>query len=166
MEILDIIFDSILPIVIIGFLIYFSLIIITVIITVIRVKKADKTTEICMTKAGVAVHSLVFALYILLIGYSIYNFVGMLSNHAGFMKSISAFNILTVFTLLYSSFIQDFLFVSKRALIRGNHLYEFRRIKKVTYPKKHKMNFVYGQNELHLSTWFVDMTKLKRKLVK
>ena len=48
----------------------------------------------------------------------------------------------------------------------GNSMFEFRRMKRIQYPKKHKISFIYGQKQYTYSIRFVDISQLKMKITK
>lgn len=158
--------SQITPFVILAFLVYFTLVVWSCIIGTIKQKKQDNSLEPCMSKMGIIIYSIASVIYFVLWGISIYMLVTMLSGGVKIIPALGAFNAITVYTMVYAMFIQDFIHVGRKKLIMGNRLFEYRRMKKVMYPKKYKASFIYGQKEYIFSTRFIDVTKLKKHLTK
>lgn len=160
------ILNQVIPFVIMAFLVYFSLVVWSCIIGTIKQRRQDNSLEPCMSKVGNIIYGIASVLYVVLWGFSIYYFVILLNINSGIITALGAFNGITIYTLVYAMFIQDFIHVGRKKLIMGNRLFEYRRMKKIAYPKKHKASFIYGQKEYIFSTRFVDVTKLKKHLTK
>lgn len=165
-NIFDFVLNQIVPFVIIGFLIYFSLVIWSCVIGTIKQKRQDSSLEPCMSKTGNIIYGIAAVIYVILWVMAIYSFIFMLTNGANIFVSLGAFNGITIYTMIFAMFIQDYIHVGRKKMIMGNRLFEYRRMKKVAYPKKYKANFIYGQKEYNFSTRFVDVTKLKKHLTK
>lgn len=154
------------PYVIVLFGIYFTLVIGSCFIGTIKQKKQDNSLVSCMSKTGNIVYGVTSAIYLILWASSIYYFMYLLNHNVEFNQALNAFNGLTIYTMIFAMFIQDYIHVGRKKLIMGNRLFEYRRMKKVVYGKKHKATFIYGQKQYTFSTRFVDVTKLKQYLAK
>lgn len=164
------ILNTVLPIVIMGFFIYFALVAGSCIYGTIKLRKQDKSMQSCMNTKGNILYGIMTLLFVVSVGGAIYSMVTQLSKSAitleKFLVSLRAFNLTTVYTVIYAMKLQDYVHVSKKYLLMGNRLFEFRRMKKVGYPKKHKCSFIYGQKEYIFSTRFLNITQLKQALAK
>lgn len=165
-NVLNIVFNQVVPIIILLILIYFSLVVWSCVIGTIKQRKQDSSLEPCMSKTGNIIYGIAAVFYIILWIFSIYNLILYITNGIDVFRSLNAFNGITIYTMIFAMFIQDYIHVGRKKLIMGNRLFEYRRMKKVTYPKKYKATFIYGQKEYTFSTRFVDMTKLKKHLTK
>lgn len=165
-NILDVVLNQIVPVVIILFLVYFSLVIWSCVVGTIKQKKQDKSLVSCMSKTGNIVYGVSAFIYLGIWVFSIYAFITALRGGLSIFVSLGSFNALTIYTMVFAMFIQDYVHVGRKKLIMGNRLFEYRRMKKVMYPKKHKASFIYGQKEYTFSTRFIDVVKLKQHLTK
>ena len=75
-------------------------------------------------------------------------------------------NILTIVTLAVSILLQQIIYVGHRQMMIGKIKLDYRKIKRVTYPKAKKLRFVYGQKSFETSLRFIDDFKLKKALQK
>ncbi|MBS5115432.1 MAG: hypothetical protein KHY88_07035 [Erysipelotrichaceae bacterium] len=157
--------NQIIPFVIIFIGIYFTLVIWSCVIGTIKQKRQDTSLESCMSKTGNMIYGIGAIIYLILWCISIYAFVSVLGK-IELYQAMNAFNGLTLYTVIFAIFIQDYMHVGRKKLIMGNRLFEYRRMKKVTYGPKHKASFIYGQKQYTFSTRFIDVTKLKKYLAK
>ena len=75
-------------------------------------------------------------------------------------------NILTIITLGVSILLQQIIYVGHRQMMIGKIKLDYRKIKRVTYPRTKKLRFVYGQKTFETSLRFIDDFKLKKALQK
>ena len=75
-------------------------------------------------------------------------------------------NILTLGTIFFAYTFQKIIFIGHRQMMIGRVQLDYRKIKRVTYPKETKLKFVYGQKTFQTSIRFADDFKLKKALQK
>ena len=59
---------------------------------------------------------------------------------------------------------QGKIFYAQKQVLIGRVLFDYRKIKRVTYPKKTKLRFTYGQKTLETYIRFIDDSILKKSL--
>lgn len=70
-------------------------------------------------------------------------------------------NILTIYSFVFYLMIQWIIYFGHRQVLIGRVLFDYRKIKRVTYPKKTKLRFTYGQKTLETYIRFIDDSILK-----
>jgi len=160
------IFSNILPWVLFCCLLYFTLLLFNFVFAIIQAKRKDTTLELCVSKKGKLIAVLEITIYVVALVISIILFINNYRLNSNLTVAITTFNPLTVYTLLFAMHIQDIIFVGKKNILIGNKMYEYRRMKKVAFPKKGQLKFVYGQQEVKVSLMFTDITELKKRLAK
>ena len=73
-------------------------------------------------------------------------------------------NILTIYSFVFYLMIQWIIYFGHRQVLIGRVLFDYRKIKRVTYPKKTKLRFTYGQKTLETYIRFIDDSILKKSL--
>lgn len=159
-------FNNYIPYVIVLIGLYFTLVIASCVVGTIKQKKQDSSLVSCMSKTGNIIYTVAAIIYALLWIGSIYFFIVALNQKTPFNLALNCFNALTVYTLIFAMFIQDYIHVGRKKIIMGNRLFEYRRMKKVTYANKNKAAFIYGQKQYTFSTRFVNVSLLKQHLTK
>lgn len=159
-----------LPWVVIVFLAYFTLIIISNIYGIIKAKKTDDTLQLAMNKKGKIILGILYGIYfITLIGTIIMEvqiLTSDLSSETKMYNALNTPNLLTVITFLAAIEFQDIFFIGKKNILIANRMFEIRRMRKMYFPKKNQMAFIYGQKEYKYSVRFVNIQLLKSKFTK
>ena len=156
---------NILPFLVFLALLWFTYINISYGIIVHRTTKDDHTLTSCLSDSGkyfyivlLIFYAFTFCICLTLI---ILNIIA--SNLEG---AYAPLNILTIVTLAVSILLQQIIYVGHRQMMIGKIKLDYRKIKRVTYPKAKKLRFVYGQKSFETSLRFIDDFKLKRELQK
>lgn len=163
------IINGILPWVLLIFLAYFTLVLVSYGIGLIKARKADDSIRLALNSKGKLFFGAMTLIYLLLLFNTIRIEVLIWTSTEITDKltpALQAPNFLTVFTLIFAIETQDIFFVGKKNVLIGNTMFEFRRMKRLQYPKKNKISFIYGQKEYTYSIRFVDLTDLKTKFAK
>jgi len=160
------IISNILPWVLFCCLLYFTLILFNFVFAIIQAKRKDATLVLCISKKGKLLAALEIIIYVVALVICIILFINNYRLNSNLTVAITTFNPLTVYTLLFAMHIQDIIFVGKKNILIGNKMYEYRRMKKVVFPKKNQLKFVYGQQEVKVSLMFTNITELKKRLTK
>ena len=71
-------------------------------------------------------------------------------------------NALTIYSFVFYLMIQWIIFFGQKQVLIGRVLFDYRKIKRVTYPKKTKLRFTYGQKTLETYIRFIDDSILKK----
>lgn len=161
-------FGEIVPWLIIICLAFFSFLNISYVYGLFKAKKTDPTLRLSLNTLGKVVFGILYGGYILLIIGTITAEINIFSNTAltpdqKYAAALNAPNLLTIVTLLACFEYQDIFFIGNKNILIGNRMFDIRRMRKVGYPKKHQINFTYGQKLYTYSTRFVDMMVLKAK---
>ena len=160
------IISNILPWVLFCCLLYFTLILFNFVFAIIQAKRRDATLVLCISKKGKLLAALEIIIYVVALVICIILFINNYRLNSNLTVAVTTFNPLTVYTLLFAMHIQDIIFVGKKNILIGNKMYEYRRMKKVAFPKKGQLKFVYGQQEVKVSLMFTNITELKKRLAK
>ncbi|MDD8049388.1 MAG: hypothetical protein PHH04_07355 [Thomasclavelia sp.] len=152
----------ILPIVVAAVLLWITYVIINYIVTVIKTTKKDPSYKLCLNTVGRIV---IIGLYILyLIGAGV--FIYFLVTDFGSDIMMYMLNGFTLFSILVAYASQSIIFVGSRHMLIGRVELDYRKIKRVQFPKKSKMNFTYGMKEFHNNVSFCDASLLKKAITK
>lgn len=162
--------NLILPWVLFIILLYFTLVLISYAWGVHQAKQADDTLQLALSKTGKIVMGILYGLYfIILIGtltMEINIFKSGLKGTDLMVTALNGCNLLTIVTFIAAIETQDIFFIGKKNIFIGNRMFEIRRMRKMSFPKKHSMAFIYGQKEYTYSTRFIDIPTLKAKFTK
>lgn len=160
-----------LPWILLIVLIYFTLTIISNLYGIWKARKTDDSLELALNKKGKILFGILYGLYlIVLIGTIIMEIkifqASQLSSEDKMLAALNAPNLLTVLTLIAAIEFQDIFFIGKKNILIANRMFEIRRMRKLAYPKKHQVSFIYGQKQYTYSIRFVDVQMLKTKFTK
>ena len=156
---------NILPFLVFLALLWFTYINIYYGVTMYLATKEDHTLTSCLSDSGKYFYVILLILYIGI--FIICTSVMVLSAVNNNLNSIyTPLNILTVITLGVSILLQQIIYVGHRQMMIGKIKLDYRKIKRVTYPRTKKLRFVYGQKTFETSLRFIDDFKLKKALQK
>ncbi|MFV0394809.1 MAG: hypothetical protein ACK5LC_10505 [Coprobacillaceae bacterium] len=156
---------GVLPVAVILILIWFVYSNISLAVTIFRAKKKDPSLASCQSRLGTYFYiGLVLVYVILLIISVIFMIILYLDKEQNIIYYI--LNSITIFSFACSYLFQQIIYVGHRQMLIGKILLDYRKIKRVTFPKDSQLQFVYGQKTYHTSLWFVDDFQLKKALQK
>ena len=160
-----------LPWILVVVLIFFTLIIASNVYGILKAKKVDPTLRLSLNSLGKVAMGLLYGAYVLVLIYTIIIEVQILSDATSssadkMTAALNAPNLLTVLTFIAAIEFQDIFFIGDKNLFIAGRMYEIRRMRRASFPKKHTLAFVYGQKQYDFSTRFVDLSELKPKLKK
>ncbi len=156
---------NVFPWILLLFFLYFLLLLINSLVIFYKAKRKDPTMEHCLSQRGIICLVLLTVAFLAILIFTIYAFITKL-NKEGIMSAMQNINLIAIFTLVYALEIQNVIMVGKKNILIGNTLFEYRKMKKITYPKGKKLSFVYSQKDIQTSLFFIDVTKLKSALSK
>lgn len=134
-------------------------------VTIVRTKKKDPTLESCLHKLGTFFYLGLIIIYVVSLVTSIIFIITLfLRKEDNLIYFI--LNLITIFSVAVSYLLQHIIFVGNRQMLIGNVMLDYRKIKRVTFPKETKLRFVYGQKKYQTSLWFINQSKLKKALQK
>lgn len=152
-----------LPIVVACILVWFTYLIVNYVATVIKTKKKDDTMVCGVSSTGKVFYGIITVIYLVSFVYTMYYIITNLL--AGNADSIYLpLNILTIGSFVYYYCLQLIIFFGQRQVLIGRVIFDYRKIKRVTYPKARKLRFTYGQKTLETNTTFIDDSLLKKSL--
>ena len=156
---------NILPFLVFLALLWFTYINISYGVTMYLATKEDHTLTSCLSDSGKYFYVILLILYIgIFIMCSLVMVLSAVNNN---LNSIyTPLNILTIITLGVSILLQQIIYVGHRQMMIGKIKLDYRKIKRVTYPRTKKLRFVYGQKTFETSLRFIDDFKLKKALQK
>lgn len=133
---------------------------------IIRTKKQDNTLECCLSNTGKYFYLGLIALYV--VAFVICMYIVIVDFTGGNLTDnfYLALNTITVISLVVSFLLQQIIYVGQKQMLIGKIALDYRKIKRVTYPKATKLRFTYGQKEYHTSLRFIDHSKLRKALQK
>lgn len=171
MERITEILNQALPWILVVVLIFFTLIIASNVYGILKAKKVDPTLRLSLNNLGKVAMGLLYGAYVLVLIYTIIIEVQILSDATlssadKMTVALNAPNLLTVLTFIAAIEFQDIFFIGDKNLFIAGRMYEIRRMRRASFPKKHTLAFVYGQKQYDFSTRFVDLSELKPKLKK
>lgn len=153
----------IVPVLVFIILLWFLYLIVNYIVTIVRTTKKDKTMVCGLNTHGKIFYSVITVIYLAVMIGMIYLMIsGYLKN--GIDDVYLPLNILTISTLAYNYLLQFIIFFGQRQILIGRVIFDYRKIKRVTYPKATKLRFAYGQRTLETNIRFIDDSLLKKSL--
>lgn len=162
--------NMILPWILFIILLYFTLVLISYVWGVHQAKQKDDTLRLALSKKGKVIMGGLYGLYFIAligtIGFELNIFKSGLKGTDLMLTALNACNLLTIITFVAAIETQDIFFIGKKNIFIGNRMFEIRRMRKMSFPKKHSMAFIYGQKEYTYSTRFIDISTLKAKFTK
>lgn len=154
-----------LPFLVMLILFWFTYINISYGIKIRKLLHEDRTLSSCLSDTGKYFYTTVLIIYI--VALIIFIITLILSVISGRLDTIlTALNIFTILTLISCILFQQIIFVGHRQIIIGKIQLDYRKIKRVTFPKRNKLRFIYGQRTFETSLRFIDDFKLKKALQK
>ena len=143
-----------LPILVAVILVWITYLIINFVATIIKTKKKDDTMVCGLNMQGKIFYAIIIVIY--------YMITHLLS---GDVDSVYLpLNAFTIYSFVFYLMIQWIIFFGQKQVLIGRVLFDYRKIKRVTYPKKTKLRFTYGQKTLETYIRFIDDSILKKSL--
>ena len=169
-NILEII-NGVIPWILLIVLIFFTMVIISYVYGLRKAIKTDDSLHLALNKKGKIVMGALYTLYVLILIGTIVLEIRILTDGSTSWNdkmyiALNGSNLLTVTTFIAAIELQDIYFIGKKNILIGNRMFEIRRMRKMGFPKKNQMAFIYGQKEYSYSTRFVDISLLKSKFTK
>lgn len=161
--------NQFLPWILLVILLVFTLVVVSNVYGIYKARKVDPSLRLALNKLGKILFVLLYGAYVILFIYTVVIEIQIftMADVTGadrMILALNAPNALTVVTFLAGIEFQDIFFVGDKNVYVAGRMYETRRMRKVNFPKKHEITFVYGQKQYNYSTRFVDLTALKPKL--
>lgn len=152
-----------LPILVAVVLVWITYLIINFVATIIKTKKKDDTMVCGVNMQGKVFYGVLVVIYLVMFVYCVYFMITHLLS--GDVDSVYLpLNILTIYSFVFYLMIQWIIYFGHRQVLIGRVLFDYRKIKRVTYPKKTKLRFTYGQKTLETYIRFIDDSILKKSL--
>lgn len=151
------------PILVAVVLVWFTYLIVNFVATIIKAKKKDETMICGVSKQGKVFYGILTVIYLVMFVYCIYYMISHLLN--GDVDSVYLpLNALTIYSIAFYFTIQWIIYFGQRQVLIGRVIFDYRKIKRVSYPKKSKLRFTYGQKVLETNIRFIDDSILKKSL--
>ena len=151
------------PILVAVVLVWFTYLIVNFVATIIKTKKKDETMICGVSKQGKVFYGILTVIYLVMFVYCIYYMISHLLN--GDVDSVYLpLNALTIYSIAFYFTIQWIIYFGQRQVLIGRVIFDYRKIKRVSYPKKSKLLFTYGQKVLETNIRFIDDSILKKSL--
>lgn len=151
------------PILVDVVLVWFTYLIVNFVATIIKTKKKDETMICGVSKQGKVFYGILTVIYLVMFVYCIYYMISHLLN--GDVDSVYLpLNALTIYSIAFYFTIQWIIYFGQRQVLIGRVIFDYRKIKRVSYPKKSKLRFTYGQKVLETNIRFIDDSILKKSL--
>lgn len=153
----------IVPVLVFIVLVWFTYLIINYVATIIKTKKKDKTMVCGLNMQGKVFYTILSIVYIVIVITTIY---WMISGYLkkGIDSVYLPLNILAISSILFNFVLQYIIYFGQRQILIGRVIFDYRKIKRVTYPKATKLRFAYGQRTLETNIRFIDDSLLKKSL--
>nr|WP_318000379.1 hypothetical protein [uncultured Faecalibacillus sp.] len=151
------------PILVAAILVWFTYLIVNFVATIIKTKKKDETMICGVSKQGKVFYGILTVIYLVMFVYCIYYMISHLLS--GDVDSVYLpLNALTIYSIAFYFTIQWIIYFGQRQVLIGRVIFDYRKIKRVSYPKKSKLRFTYGQKVLETNIRFIDDSILKKSL--
>ena len=151
------------PILVAVVLVWFTYLIVNFVATIIKTKKKDETMICGVSKQGKVFYGILTVIYLVMFVYCIYYMISHLLN--GDVDSVYLpLNALTIYSIAFYFTIQWIIYFGQRQVLIGRVIFDYRKIKRVSYPKKSKLRFTFGQKVLETNIRFIDDSILKKSL--
>lgn len=151
------------PILVAVVLVWFTYLIVNFVATIIKTKKKDETMICGVSKQGKVFYGILTVIYLVMFVYCIYYMISHLLN--GDVDSVYLpLNALTIYSIAFYFTIQWIIYFGQRQVLIGRVIFDYRKIKRVSYSKKSKLRFTYGQKVLETNIRFIDDSILKKSL--
>lgn len=148
----------ILPVLVAIALIWFTYTNINYGVTVFRYTRKDKSLKLCLNTIGKAIYAILTIVYIIgLIGGLVF-----IALNFGKDDSYTVLNVITILSIAIGYLYQQVIFVGSKQMLIGRILLDYRKIKRVSFPKRTKMSFAYGMKTFQTSVRFCDDSLLKK----
>ena len=152
-----------LTILVAAILVWFTYLIVNFVATIIKTKKKDETMICGVSKQGKVFYGILTVIYLVMFVYCIYYMISHLLS--GDVDSVYLpLNALTIYSIAFYFTIQWIIYFGQRQVLIGRVIFDYRKIKRVSYPKKSKLRFTYGQKVLETNIRFIDDSILKKSL--
>lgn len=159
------IITSVLPFLVFLALLWFTYTNISLAITMYRAKKGDNTLSWCLNSTGKYFYiGLTICYTAIFIGCVVLMVLALVNNKID--NLYTPLNALTLITIAIGFLYQQIIMVGHRQMLIGKIKLDYRKIKRVSYPKAKKLRFVYGQRTYETSLRFIDDFQLKKALQK
>ena len=144
-----------LPILVAVILVWITYLVINFVATIIKTKKKDDTMVCGLNMQGKIFYAIIIVIYLVMITHLL----------SGDVDSVYLpLNAFTIYSFVFYLMIQWIIFFGQKQVLIGRVLFDYRKIKRVTYPKKTKLRFTYGQKTLETYIRFIDDSILKKSL--
>lgn len=152
-----------LPILVAVILVWITYLVINFVATIIKTKKKDDTMVCGLNMQGKIFYAIIIVIYLVMLVYCIYYMITHLLS--GDVDSVYLpLNAFTIYSFVFYLMVQWIIFFGQKQVLIGRVLFDYRKIKRVTYPKKTKLRFTYGQKTLETYIRFIDDSILKKSL--
>ena len=149
------IITNVLPFLVFLALLWFTYTNISLAVAMYRAKKDDSTLSSCLSNTGKYFY----------IGLTIF-YIALFVGSVALMVLALINNKLDDLYLAIGFLLQQIILVGHRQMMIGKIKLDYRKIKRVSYPKAKKLRFVYGQRTYETPLRFIDDFKLKKALQK
>ena len=152
-----------LPILVAVILVWITYLVINFVATIIKTKKKDDTMVCGLNMQGKIFYTIIIVIYLVgLLTDKV--LLGISDSKAFYIIAEEEENAFTIYSFVFYLMIQWIIFFGQKQVLIGRVLFDYRKIKRVTYPKKTKLRFTYGQKTLETYIRFIDDSILKKSL--
>lgn len=142
---------------------YFTYMIINVIVTILKSKKRDHSLKFCMSPIGKAFYVGLTVLYfVILIGCIA--FIVSTYNPDKINYISNALSVWAIYSIIYSMQIANIVLVGKKNMLVGRLLIDYRKMKKINFSTNNELTFVFAQKNFKFSTRWADKLLLRKSV--
>lgn len=138
--------------------------IISLIVTYIRLPKNHY--HFCLTLSGKIVYIVTSICYVLAFIGSIAWMVYYIGIKNDLNYGLWALNFIVILGIAYNYATHRLILVGKKDMFVGRALLDYRKIKRVSFPRDKRLKFTYGQKDYITGLSFIDKTELKKYIIK
>lgn len=132
-------------------------------VTIIRCLKKDKTLECALSTVGKIFYVGLLIIYVAcFVGCLYFMIISAMNNK--YNDASLPLNIIAIVSLVSGYLFQQVIFIGRRDMLIGKIQLDYRKIKRVNYPKPTTLSFSYGQKSYSTSLRFMDESKMKKAL--
>lgn len=156
---------SIVSVLMILIILWFTYSIVNILVTFFKCRKIDSSLKLCLNSTGKIFYLCLVIVYVLgFIGGIVMVIYGIIHNDTNLYRN--GLNLAAFVSVVCGYFLSSIVLVGRKNMMVGRMLIDYRKLKKVNYTYQNKMSFVYAQHDYSFSTRFVDKTQLRKKISK
>ncbi len=156
-------FADILLFLVIVAIAYFTFSLVNLLVTIIKTRKTDKTLTFCFDQKGKLFYLSLCIVYIVLLVVCVICVISGITNNIPNLYRYSV-DVFAIYTIIFSYQSNNVVLIGKKHMMVGRMLIDYRKMKKVNFTYHNEVTFVFGQQSYRFSTFWIDVTTLRKAI--